>query len=352
MTQIQYPFETAPDFGKTLEVAPGILWLRMPLPMALDHINLYLIEDGEGWLVIDTGMAGDQSREVWEQVFANDLGGKPITRVLCTHMHPDHIGMAGWLAERWRAPLLMTAGEYFTARTFSAPLPDSSNWELDEYFCAIGFTPEEIEQRRQASMSFSSLVEPMPRVFHRLNDGQRITIGDQQWLVMTGEGHSPEHACLYNPVSEILISGDQVLPGISSNVSVTSTEPDSNPLKGWLASLEKFQVLPKETLVLPSHNKPFRGLHYRLHSLAFYHEKQFAVISEACQEAKSARDLLPVLFKRELDPTQSMLALGECVAHLNYMVYKQMLIKERNTQGVAMYHSQLESSEESLAFHE
>ncbi|MEH6570758.1 MAG: MBL fold metallo-hydrolase [Halioglobus sp.] len=338
---LRYPFEDVPKHGKTTEIMPGILWLQMPLPMALDHINLYLLEDVDGWWIIDTGIAIDPTQELWEKIFANCLGDKPIKAVVCTHMHPDHIGMAGWLCEKWRVPLYMTRGEYLSGRSYSSLRKEDFSWTSAQHLRRSGFTEEQIEQYKQHFGGFGSVVTPMPGAFHRLLDGDTLTINGNRWRIAVGSGHSPEHACLYSDSLNVLISGDQVIPRITSNVSVSGNEPEANPLKEWLESHEHFiETLPNDALVLPAHNTPFYGLHERLRVLIEHHKEHLLAIEQACvHKTPTAFELLPVLFKRKLDPSHIGLAMGECVAHLNYLHQRGQLAREEDQVGHYRYSS-------------
>ena len=338
---LQYPYADVPAPGATKEVLPGLHWLRMPLPMALDHINLYLIEDTDGWWIVDTGMFIGPTQALWEEIFATGLGGKPVKAVLCTHMHPDHIGMAGWLCEKWRVALYMSRGEYFSGRAFSSMEKADFGWTSAQHLRRSGFDPEKIEQARQNFGGFSSVITPMPGAFRRLCDGDSLLINGNRWRVVVGSGHSPEHACLYSDSLNVLLSGDQVIPRITSNVSVSGNEPEANPLKEWLESHEKFlATLPDDALVLPAHNTPFYGLHERLRVLIEHHKEHLLAIEQACtQSDATAFELLPVLFKRKLDPSHIGLALGECVAHLNYLFQRGQLSRVEDALGHYRYRS-------------
>jgi len=336
---LEYPYQSAPSFGTTMEVAPGVFWLQMPLPMSLNHINLYLLDDGDSWVVVDTGIRGEDTRKYWQQIFDEQMQGKPVSRVICTHMHPDHTGQAGFIADYWQATLLMSYSEYYQARVMSQMMQESSNWHTAEYFVRAGIDQHFLEQMQKGRDNFApdDTDIPLPSSFIRLTDGDLLRIGGQNWQIVTGTGHSPEHVCLYNEGLRILISGDQVLPIITSNVSVFPTEPEGNPMVGWLNSLERFrELIPNDTLVLPAHNSPFYGLHERVSELLAHHEDRMLAIEESCVEAKTAVELLPVLFKRVLEGHSRFMALGECVAHLHcLMTYKRIARQFEN--GVYTY---------------
>jgi glyoxylase-like metal-dependent hydrolase (beta-lactamase superfamily II) len=340
---IRYLLENRlPEPGAVLPVAPGVLWLRMPLPMALDHINLYLLEADDGWWVVDTGIALGPTEALWEQVFqAPELGGKPIVAVLCTHYHPDHIGMAGWLCERWRVPFYMTQGEYLSGLAFSRSTEQHWSWFSEQHMRRCGYDQAAIDAARGRPSGFGRMIGPMPTAYRRLRDGDKLRIGGARWHVVIGRGHSPEHACLYDEARNVLISGDQVIPRISSNISVMSGEPDANPLRDWLDSLEHLLAnLPGDALVLPAHNAPFYGLHPRLRDLIEHHESHLLALEEACsEEPRTALELLPVLFSRTLDENHIGLAVGECVAHLNYLAQRGQLQREEDASGAFRYRS-------------
>lgn len=336
-----YLYDSVPEHGTTREIVPGVRWLQMPLPMALDHINLYLLEDSDGWWVIDTGMKVGPTQALWEKIFATELDGKPVKAVLSTHYHPDHIGMAGWLCEHWRVPFYMTQAEYLSGLSFSRMGKDDYGWTAELHMRRSGYSEEQITQSKDSFGGFGSVIHPMPTAFRRLCDGDRLSINGSSWRVIVGRGHSPEHACLYNESLNILISGDQVIPRITSNISVMGSEPEANPLRDWLHSLDHLlEELPADSLVLPAHNAPFTGLHRRLRYLIEHHEDHLLALEEACLDrSQTAVDLLPVLFKRKLDKHSLGLAVGECIAHLNYLMYRGQVERSLDDQGRYHYHS-------------
>lgn len=335
--ELEFPYPQAPAFGATLELMPGVLWLRMPLPLTLDHINLYLVDAGEGWYIIDTGLKTQQIRRHWEHLFERDLRGKPVLGIFVTHLHPDHLGQAGWLSEYWRAPLYMTRAEYYTGRTFCAGPGESASWMVRDFYLRAGLSASDFEQVRAGAHGFSSIVEPMPGAFIHIEDGERLDWGGRVMQVVTGQGHSPDHACLLDAENGLFFSGDQVIATISSNVSVMGIEPEANPLELWMASHQKLLALPADVLVLPAHGLPFKGLHRRLRQLIEHHEQHLAALQKSCSVPSVAVDLLPVLFKRSLDREQRNLALGECIAHLNCLLGRGVLQRNLRDDGVYLY---------------
>ncbi|WP_413458368.1 MBL fold metallo-hydrolase [Herbaspirillum huttiense] len=330
-SQLDYAFgDTLPDTGHTMEVAPGVRWLRMGLPFALNHINLWLLQDEldtpqgrqRGWTVVDCGIATDDTRTAWERIFTEELDGLPILRVLVTHCHPDHVGLADWLCQRWQAPLWMSTGDYAFARVMSAALPGAEGTASTPHFQRHGLAdPETVATLQGRNTYYQDLVPAVPRAYHRMQDGHAVRIGGRDWEIITGFGHSPEHVSLYCAALNVLISGDMVLPRISTNVSVFAIEPESNPVQQYLDSLAKYTHLPADVLVLPSHGKPFRGLHTRIQQLNDHHRERLAEVLEACATPQTGVDILPVMFKRPLDTHQLSFALGEAVAHLHKLWY-------------------------------
>jgi glyoxylase-like metal-dependent hydrolase (beta-lactamase superfamily II) len=339
--QLQYPFgDSLPAPGEAMEVAPGVKWLRMGLPFALDHINLWLLRDRidgrDGWSVVDCCITRDETKAQWERVFATQLEGLPVLRVIVTHMHPDHIGLAHWLCERWNAPLWISATDYNAARMASQSTTGFGGETAARFFASHGLTdPESLEKIRGRASYYPSMVPAVPPSFRRMMDGDAIAIGGRTWTCISGHGHAPEHISLYCDALQVLISGDMMLPRISTNVSVYDIEPESDPLTLFLASIDKFKALPEDTLVLPSHGKPFRGLHPRIAQLHQHHDERLAEVMDACREKPcSAADVLPVLFKRALDLHQTTFAMGESVAHLHALWHGGRLRRTLDAAGV------------------
>lgn len=338
---LTYPQGDPPAPGTVKQVAEGVLWVRMPMPMGLDHINLWLIEDGPGWALVDTGLALDETRAYWRTIFTEALGGKPITRVLVTHMHPDHVGLAGWISRKFSAPLHMTRLEYMTCRVLVADTLRDAPEEGVRFFRAAGWSEDDLDSYRVKFGGFGKAVSRLPDSFVRLTDGDEITIGAHSWRVIGGNGHSPEHACLWQPDLKLLISGDQVLPRISSNVSVFPTEPSADPLSDWLASCAKLRAaLPADTLTLPAHNEPFIGLHERLNHLIVGHERGMDRLEKRLREGpRRVVDLFTALFARKISGDDFGMATGETLAHLNCLIGRGRVRKRTDATGIDFYES-------------
>ncbi|HEY8608585.1 MAG TPA: MBL fold metallo-hydrolase [Noviherbaspirillum sp.] len=337
--QLDYPFaDQLPEHGGVREIAPGVLWVRMGLPFALDHINLWLLRDGDAWTIVDCGIASDSTRAGWDSVFAAHLDGLPVRRLIVTHCHPDHVGLAGWLSERWDAPVWMTTGEFGFARMMAASLPGVDGTAALPHFERHGLRdPEMLEKLGSRKSYYPSLVPSVPTAYRRMQDGQALRIGEHEWKVITGFGHSPEHASLHCAALGLLISGDMVLPRISTNVSVFAVEPEANPVQLYLDSLLKFGGLPADTLVLPAHGRPFRGLHTRIRQLQEHHEARLAEVVEACATPQSASDIVPIMFRRPLDAHQLTFALGEALSHLHKLWFDGVLGRKVGADGVIRF---------------
>lgn len=340
--ELVYPFENAPAPGKSVEVAAGVHWIRMPMPFALSHINLWAIEDGEGWAIVDTGLQTSDTVAAWRQLLAatGPLAGRKPERVFVTHMHPDHVGMAGWLTRRYGCKLWMTRLEYLNCRMLVADTGREAPEDGIRFYRQAGWDEEAIEAYRTRFGGFGKMIYQLPDSYRRMQDRESVRIGNHPWRVIVGTGHSPEHACLYCEELKLLISGDQVLPRISSNVSVFPTEPEADPLGDWLASVASIRnQVPDDVLVLPSHNEPFRGLHARLRQLASGHEKTLERLRNILQEPRRAVDVFGALFKRAIgsDPQQLGLATGESLAHINYLLRRAEATAAPHSDGAIRY---------------
>ena len=338
-TPLAYPFESLPEPGRALPVAPGVLWLRMRLPMAgLNHINVWALEDGPGWTLVDTGMHMPDTTSAWQSALAGPLGQRPLTRVICTHMHPDHIGMAGWLTELHGCRLWTTRLEYVTCRMLVADTGREAPADGVGFYRAAGWDEQALAHYKERFGNFGRAVYRMPDSYRRVVEGEELGIGGRVWRAVVGRGHSPEHLCLHCPELRVFISGDQVLPRISSNVSVFPTEPDADPLSEWLQSLARIgEQVPDDVLVLPSHNEPFRGLHARLDALIAEHEERLARVAAALAVPKRAVDLFTVLFRRSIGPDMLIFATGESLAHLNCLIARNRAAREADSSGVIWY---------------
>ncbi|MDR7060251.1 MULTISPECIES: MBL fold metallo-hydrolase [unclassified Sphingopyxis] len=330
-----------PPPGEAVKVAPGLLWIRMPLPFVLDHINVWAIEDGDGWAIVDTGIHHPHLIAVWEALWRGALGHRPITRLLVTHMHPDHAGLAGWFAERFGCWLWMTRTEYLMARSIAGRSNAEPTQAAQDFYRCAGWLPDDIAANLTRRTGMSRLFAPFPDAFERLHDGQALTIGGREWRVIAGGGHTAEHACLHCPELDILISGDKVLPKISSNISVDAMEPEADPLGEWFDTLARLRrLVPDDALVLPSHKHCFRGLHARIDELIADQRDALDRLESVLATPKRVIDLFGTLFNRPIersDISTFSLATGETIALLNHLRAVGTIERRRESDGPDLY---------------
>ena len=339
--ELNYPLGDAmPEPGKLMPVCDGVYWLRMKLPFALNHINCWLLEDGTGWTIVDCGIGNDETRASWTEIFNTGLLGKPVKRVIATHCHPDHLGSADWLCQCWEAPLWMSVGEYGVGRMMQAGLAGVDGAAMIPFFIQHGLSdPALITKLGERREYYQTLVPAIPSAFMRMQEGQRIKVGDREWQVITGFGHSPEHVCLFCPALNCLIAGDMLLPRISTNVSVWPIEPLSNPVQQFMDSIIRYRTLPADVLVLPSHGKPFTGAHRRVQQLIDHHQARLAEVLAFCVTPKTAGEIVPLMFTRPLDTHQLTFALGEALGHCHCLWLAGALKRQVGEDGIIRFAS-------------
>ena len=328
--------ERIPAPGESIAVAQGVRWIRMPLPFALDHINLWLLEDGDGWTLVDTGYGTQATWDLWERHLVETLEGRPVRRVIVTHYHPDHLGCADWLVQKTGASFWITTGEFLSGH---AAHDDTAGFDRPtgiDFFARNGLDVSSFPEKLRTGNGYRRGVPTIPKTYRRLMDGDEISIGGHAWRVITVFGHAPEHAALYCAAKNVLISGDQVLPRITTNVGVWGNQPESNPLRLFLESLGKFSHLPGDALVLPSHDRVFTGLHARIAQLHHHHDERLARLLEGCKGI-TAFEAIPLLFKRKLDDHQLMFAMGEAIAHLHYLEQAGKVARHADAKGVRRF---------------
>src|SRR3954469_2051764 len=337
MSSLDYPFREVPAPAATIEVAPGVRWLSMPLPFQLDHINLWLLEDDDGLTVVDTGIGNAQTRALWEKI----IEAKKINKVILTHYHPDHAGNASWLLASNGAPMWTTQGEYLTAHAVRSSSAGYTADAVLAVFRANGLDAERLQgmAAMRGNNRYAELVPEFPHSYRRIIEGDRVRIGGRDWLAMIGHGHAPEHLSLFSKELNTVIAGDMLLSTISTNVSVWSIDPEGDPLRLFLDSIKRYRELPEDVLVLPSHGRPFRGAHTRVAELERHHREKFDTLTQVLRgRPQSAGELLDIMFpKRKLDLHQTFFAMGEAIAHLHYLYYAGRATREQGGDGIMRY---------------
>jgi glyoxylase-like metal-dependent hydrolase (beta-lactamase superfamily II) len=329
------PFEI-PAAGQATEVAPGVFWVRMPLPFALDHINLWLLDDGDGWTMVDTGVLGGDTKEYWRHILDAHLKGARLKRIVCTHSHPDHMGLAGWFVESLGVELWTTRGEWAQGRRYSLEAIDTDRYR--SYYHRAGCTEADVDGAFGSSSGGGNRhFAIVPESYHRLHDGDTITMGGHDWAVRTAFGHSVEHACLFSESLNLMIGGDQFLPKITPALVVGTDNPDASPLRQFLDSNKRFLDLPRDVRVLPSHNLPFSGLHARIGQYESHHAKRLDATLAACEFPASCIGVARTIFTRPIDGRQMFFAVGETLSHLNYLRDDGLIAAQPDVRGVTMF---------------
>ena len=336
---IRYPIAEPPAPGAATEVADGILWLRLPLPMALDHVNVYALDDGDGWTLIDTGLDTRKARALWEAALQGPLAGRPVRRVVLTHHHPDHVGLAGMFVSDHGAQLAATRTAWLTARMLRLDEQPRPSAETLRFWRRAGMPAEMLERRAaERPFNFADCVAPIPLGFTRLRDGDRITMGGRVWLIMTGDGHAPEHATFWSEDGELVLCGDQLLPSISPNLGVYPTEPEADPVADWLDSCARFGPMAHDRqLVLPGHKLPYRGLPARIDQLAGNHHGALDRLRDHLRLPHTAAESFLPLFKREIGEGEYGLALAESMAHCLHLWHRGEVLRERREDGAWLW---------------
>lgn len=336
---LTYRFEDdKPAHGQLTEVAEGVYWARMPMWGRLNHINVWLLRDSDGWTVVDTGLNREDVQGHWRTIFENCLEGKPVRRVIATHLHSDHTGNAGWICKEWDCELWMSRSDFFMCKVMAADGPADVPEDAIKFYRRAGFDEERLNRYRERFGQFGANIWELPAGYVRIQEGQYIDIGGREWRAVIGHGHAPEHVCLYCPELKIIIGGDQILPKITPNVSVNPWEPGANPLRDFINSCARFrEVLPPNLLVLPAHENLYLGVHERLTELIDWHEVALEKLYDLCAEPKRAVDVFPALFKSTITDSSYFPATGESIAHLHCALERRMLTVTEDEKGVAWW---------------
>ncbi len=336
---IRYPWSEPPAPGEAIEIAEGVLWMRLPLPMALDHVNIYALDDGDGWTVVDTGLSSNKTRRLWATLISGPLAGKPIRRVVVTHHHPDHVGNAGWFQAEHGAELVTSRTAWLFARMLTLDVQENWPQETLDFYKSAGMDAEFLEKRKaDRPFNFADTVYPMPLGFTRVKQGDVVRMGGRNWDVHMGNGHAPEHATFWSRDDHLVLSGDQILGSISPNLGVYATEPMADPVSDWLEACERLQTLTRpDHLVLGGHKLPFTGLPLRMRQLIENHHGALQRLQDYLAEPKAAAECFAPLFKRTIREGEYGLALVEAVAHLNHLYHSGAVIRTRRADGAWMY---------------
>ncbi|MBT8426067.1 MAG: MBL fold metallo-hydrolase [Silicimonas sp.] len=341
--QIRYPVQTPPDTGDAVEIYDGILWIRIPLPMALDHVNVYAVDEGDSWTIIDTGLDTRKTRAIWETLLTGPLGGKPVERLIVTHHHPDHIGLAGWFQSAHGVELVTTRTAWLFARMLSLDVQENAVSETIDFWRAAGMDAQTLDRRKtERPFNFADVIAPLPLGYSRMKDGDTIRAGGRSWRVLTGHGHAPEHATLWSDGDDIVIGGDQFLPSISPNLGVYATEPEADPVSEWMDSCDRFRSMADDTrLVLPGHKLPFTGLATRMDQLIENHASALRRLEAFLAEPHTAADCFQTLFKRQISDSEYGLALVEAVAHCLHLWHADRVTRTRRDDGAWLWQARI-----------
>lgn len=339
LSGLRYPWEGVPEHGTATQVADGVLWFRLPLPMRLDHVNVYALDDGDSWTVIDTGFNSRKTRGIWAEMMQGPLGGKPIGRVVVTHHHPDHVGLAGWLQSDFGAELVTTRTAWLFARMLTLDVQEKPAAETLTFWREAGMDADLFAKRaEERPFNFADIVAPMPLGFTRIQQGQTIQMGGRTWDIHMGNGHAPEHATFWSRDDHLVISGDQILSSISPNIGVYATEPMADPVGEWLEACERLQPLAREDhLVLGGHKLPFTGLPMRMKQLIDNHHGALRRLTDYLDTPRTAPDCFVPLFKRSIGEGEYGLALVEAVAHLNHLLHLGQVTRVARNDGAWLW---------------
>ncbi len=339
LSPLRFPFEAPPDEGTAIEVAPGILWVRLPLPMVLDHVNIFVLDDGDSWTVVDTGMASKRSKAIWERVLAGPLAGKPVGRLLVTHHHPDHIGLAGWFQNAHGADLMTTRTAWLMARMLTLDEQAVPDTKTLAFWRSAGMDPAVLAKRQaERPMNFADIVEPLPLGYRRIKEGDSIEIGGRLWDVRMGFGHAPEHATLWSRDGALVLGGDQLLASISPILGVYASEPEADPVEEWLESCERLRPFARDSqLVLPGHKLPFTGLPMRMSQLIGNHHEALDRLEDFLVQPRVAPECFSVLFRSRITESNYGMALVEAMAHLNHLLFLGRITRTRREDGAWLW---------------
>jgi glyoxylase-like metal-dependent hydrolase (beta-lactamase superfamily II) len=235
--------------------------------MALDHVNIFALDDGaRGWTIVDTGMMTGRTKAIWARLLAGPLGGRPVWRVIVTHYHPDHIGLAGWFQAEKGAELWTTRTSWLLARMLVLDVEEVASAQAKAFWRSGGMDAAVYDKRASGRpFNFSDIVAPLPVGYRRIVEGERVEIGGRDWVVHIGHGHAPEQATFWDEAGDLVLGADQLLPSISPNLGVHATEPEADPVADWLERCDRLMSFATDRQrVLPGRELPWPGLPFRL----------------------------------------------------------------------------------------
>ena len=337
---IRYPWPEPPAQGEAIEIASGVLWIRLPLPMALDHVNVYALDDGDSWTIVDTGVQSRKSIQIWQELLAGPLAGKPVGRIILTHHHPDHVGMVGWFMAQFEAELLTSRTAWLMSRMLILDVEETTTRQSIDFWQRAGLPPEMLEMRKNdRPFNFADICHEIPVGYTRLKQNDILTAGGRDWQVHMGNGHAPEHVTLWSQDDNLVLAGDQILPSISPNIGVYATEPEADPLGDWLESCVHFARLgDAQHLVLGGHKLPFTGVPLRMHQLIENHKSALRRLETHLEAPKVATECFTPLFKRKIDEGVYGLALVETIAHLNHLYQEGRISRKLRDDGAWLWY--------------
>ncbi len=318
----------APELGAAVAVPHELRWIRLPVPGPLQHINVWLAPGRTGRVLIDTGLNQPQTHAAWASLALSEHLAEQLEAILVTHHHPDHFGMAGALAQRFEVPVRMSAPARAAALRSTSGTVGGSATDLAAYRREWGVDFAALVARARGAGTFDGLFSGIPAATAAIVEGERLGELRDPWQASLHFGHAEGHVCLYWRESDLLISGDQLLPAISSNVSLYPGAASENPLGDFLASLEKLARLPPQTIVLPAHGAPFRGVAVRAAQVQAGHRQRLAKLSDFVCEPRDTAEIVGALFgARKLEGWNTLLAYGETLAHMRYLQLRGALLR-------------------------
>lgn len=333
MTGIEYFGPAPPKPGGAVELYPGIVWARIQLPFRPGWVNVWLLEDRGRWTIVDCGFDWEPAREGWKSLL-HALGDPVVSQILVTHAHFDHVGLSGWLRDRFGATSGMAPIEFEYVQFIR------SDWDLGrfkQFFRAAGCTETMVEEFAGWKEWAQRAVEAVPIDYIPLHAGDEILIGGRTWRLLCSGGHSRGQLAFWCERDAILIGGDIVLPRIHASIGVSPSDSKTDPVADALAGWRALRYLPADTAVLPSHGVPFTGLHARLDQHEAQCRQRLECLLETCSaRSVSASDAMTLVYGNVV-PSSPRIAVCEMQAYLNYLEIEGQISRSMFADGVARY---------------